>query len=293
MALTKRQKHKKEIMRLLGLKQNVMLIGPGGIGKTTMLREVISDLGDSAYYVESPNPPKSALKTAFIEIGGFHEDDLKEMKFSSWTVQQVVKELIKLVEGRDFVLALDSLDRITVSSSDWLKELAESGVTILGAARKTKEEKELLDRFFWTAKTITLQPLSDREILEIIKAQVNDSWSPIKFKDKNAEHFFGKTVVTSSKGIPIVAIQMCQKARGMKEVSLTFVREELMTAHKASVKYIDLTPLILIAIGLIGALRYIGRGMGNQELYIIAGTLTAAAIIIRVLMPPRSRQRKA
>ena len=120
-----------------------------------------------------------------------------------------------------------------------------------------------------------------------------DSLSPIRFKDKNAEHFFGKTVVTSSKGIPIVAVQMCQKARGTKQVSLTFVREEIMPAHKASVKYIDLTPLILIAIGLIGALRYIGRGMGNQELYIIAGTLTAAAIVIRVLMPRRSRQRKA
>ena len=293
MALTKRQKHKKEILRLLGRKQNVMLIGPGGIGKTTMLREISDELAHSAYYIESPNPPKFALKTAFIEIGDFHDDDLKEMKFSSWTVQQVVKELIKLCEGTNFVLALDSLDRITVSSSDWLKELAESEVTILGAARKTKEEKELLDRFFWTAKTITLQPLNDREILEIIKAQVNDSLSPIRFKDKNAEHFFGKTVVTSSKGIPIVAVQMCQKARGTKQVSLTFVREELMTAHKASVKYIDLTPLILIAIGLIGALRYIGRGMGNQELYIIAGTLTAAAIIIRVLMPPRSRQRKA
>ena len=293
MALTKRQKHKKEILRLLRRKQNVMLIGPGGIGKTTMLREISDELAESAYDIESPNPPKSALKTAFIEIGGFHDDDLKEMKFSSWTVQQVVKELIKLCEGKNFVLALDSLDRITVSSSDWLKELAESEVTILGAARKTKEEKELLDRFFWTAKTITLQPLNDREILEIIKAQVNDSLSPIRFKDKNAEHFFGKTVVTSSKGIPIVAVQMCQKARGTKQVSLTFVREELMTAHKASVKYIDLTPLILIAVGLIGALRYIGRGMGNQELYIIAGTLAAAAIIIRVLMPRRSRQRKA
>ena len=34
---TKRQKHKKEVLRLLRRKQNVMLIGPGGIGKTTML----------------------------------------------------------------------------------------------------------------------------------------------------------------------------------------------------------------------------------------------------------------
>lgn len=140
---------------------------------------------------------------------------------------------------------------------------------------------------------MALQPLSDGEIIDIVRVQVNDHSAPIKFKDLNVERFFGKTVVTNAKGIPIVAIQMCKKAAGKGEVTLTYVREEIMVAHKASVKYIDLTPILFIPIALLGAMRYLGRGMGNTELYIIGGTLMAAAVVIRVLMPRRRRQHKA
>jgi adenylate kinase family enzyme len=287
---SRRKRDKEEIHRLLQRKQNVMIIGIGGIGKTKLLQDIASELGPNAYYIESLVPAKSTLKAAFTELGDFHEDDVKEMKIGRWTVGELVKGIIELLEAKDFVLILDHLDRITVASSGWLRELAESEITILAAARKTQEQKELLDRFFWTTKVITLQPLSDREILNIVRTHVKDLAIPVKFKDTTAEHFFGRTVVTYAKGIPLVAVQMCKKAAGVESVSMTFVREELMEAHGASVKYIDLTPIILIPIALMGALRYLGRGMGNVELYVLAGSLMAAAVAIKILMPRRRRQ---
>jgi replication-associated recombination protein RarA len=291
--LTKREKQKKEILQLLSRKQNVFLIGQGGIGKTKLLKDIAAELGPEAYYLESLAPAKSTLKAAYAELGDYHADDLKQMKVSSWTVPQLVKAIISELEGQDFVLILDHLDRITVASSEWLRELAESDVTILAAARETKEHKELLDRFFWTTQTVTLQPLSDGELSDIVRECVNDPAAPLEFRDAEAERFFVKTVLNHAKGIPLVAVQMCKKAAGVKSVSMTFVREHLMTPHSASVKYDDLTPLVLIPIALVGALRYLGRGMGNVELYVLAGSLMAAAVVIRLLMPRRTGQRKA
>jgi hypothetical protein len=65
------------------------------------------------------------------KLGDYHADDLKQMKVSSWTVPQLVKAIISELDGQDFVLILDHLDRITVASSEWLRELAESDDTVI------------------------------------------------------------------------------------------------------------------------------------------------------------------
>jgi len=51
------------------------------------------------------------------------------------------------------------------------------------------------------------------------------------------------------------------------------VTRETMLAyrHEAAVTYLDMTPLLLIAVAVFMALRYIGRGAGLQELMVLAG----------------------
>lgn len=290
-----------EVMANLRRKQNTWVVGQGGIGKSTLLSQIAADLGpDKAYYIEAIVPAKSAMTGAYQIIGDFSDKVLKELKVSRWTLPQLTKALIKLLDGRDFVLILDGLDRITVASSEWLKMLAESDITLLGASRIVKEKK-LRDRFFWTFETIQLMPMTDKEIKEVIRQQVlgfarremdpgSESRPRIKFRDKTVRRYFVERAIKASKGIPFTAVELCKRAMGAREVTMTFVREHLWREHEASLKWIDATPILWVVICLIMAMRYIARGMHSTDAYVFFGALSMIMIVVR-LFTMRGRRR--
>ena len=58
--------------------------------------------------------------------------------------------------------------------------------------------------------------------------------------------------------------------------------------HGAGLRYLDLTPvLLLVAAGLVAA-RFVALGLDNRDLYILAGTLGALFFVVRVLLTRRS-----
>ena len=283
-----------KVMANLRRKQNTLIIGAGGIGKSTLLMHIATELGASrAHYIEAIIPAKSALLEAYQTIADLSDEQLKEMKVSRWTLNVLVRELLATLSGQIFVLILDGLDRITVAASEWLKVLAESDITLLGACRVVKEGK-LLDRFFWTFDTVTLTPMPDREIKEIIRRQVypSDSSEPtIRFRTESVQRDFVERVIKGSKGIPLTAVQWCRRAMGAGEVTMTFIRDHLMCDHEASMKWVDATPILLIVICIIMAMRYIARGMHDTDAYVFFGALSMIMIVVRMFAMRGSRRR--
>lgn len=51
-------------------------------------------------------------------------------------------------------------------------------------------------------------------------------------------------------------------------------------SHDAAVRYLDMTPLVIIAAAGFMALRYVSRGMGMQELLVMAGVGTSLFWVI-------------
>lgn len=282
-----------KVMSNLRRKQNTLLMGTTGMGKTTLLKHVDQELGNGAYYIETLSAPTAALRDAYIAVGGFTPKQVKEIGVRKWNLHKLAKELIVLLKSNaDFVLIIDSLDKITAAASEWLKTLAESQITILGACREMKNSK-LLDRFFWTFKKVVLKPMTDAEIKAIVQQQVYppDQAPAIQFKDKQTRRYFAERVIKSAKGIPLTAIEMCKRAKGGEKISMTFIRDHLMDGYEASIKHIDATPIILIVICLIVAMRYISRGMGNQDAYVFFGALSAILLMLRLfVMRGRKRQ---
>jgi replication-associated recombination protein RarA len=284
----------KQVMANLKRKQNTLILGPSGIGKTTLLWQIAGELGAGAYYIEALSPPRSAMLSAYQTIGDFNDDDLKEMKVGRWTLTEIAKELVVLVGEKAFVLEIDSLDKVTSASSEWLKVLAESPIAILGACREVREGK-LLDRFFWTFETLTLHPMSDVEIKEIIRSEVypSETGDPaIRFRDGQAQQFFVERTIRAAKGVPLTAVEMCKRAKGVGAVSVTFVREHLMVDHEASLKWVDATPLLLLAICGFAMMRYLARGMGSQDAYVFFGALYALIMVVRMFIM-RGRKRRS
>ena len=285
----------KKIKANLRRKQNTLVIGGGGIGKSTLLRHIAETLGSNAYYIEALSPPRSAMLEAYQAIGDFNDDEMKAMKVSRWTLNQIAKEVIALVASQDFVLVIDSLDKITAASSEWLKALAESDTILLGACREVREGK-LLDRFFWTFETVTLKPMTDAEIKEILRQLVylsGHSKPAITFRDRQAQRFFVERTIKAAKGIPLTAVEMCKRARGAGEVSMTFVREHLMAEHEASIKWVDATPILLIAICLVVMMRFVARGMHSIDAYVFFGGLSAILLVVRLFILRGSRKKRS
>jgi hypothetical protein len=85
---------------------------------------------------------------------------------------------------------------------------------------------------------------------------------------------------------------MCKRAKGVGAVSVTFVREHLMVDHEASLKWVDATPLLLLAICGFAMMRYLARGMGSQDAYVFFGALYALIMVVRMFIM-RGRKRRS
>jgi hypothetical protein len=54
--------------------------------------------------------------------------------------------------------------------------------------------------------------------------------------------------------------------------------------HAAGVRYLDFTPVLIVALASVVGARYLAIGTGDTELYIFAGMLAAVVISVRVFL---------
>ena len=54
--------------------------------------------------------------------------------------------------------------------------------------------------------------------------------------------------------------------------------------HAAGVRYLDFTPVMIMALASVVGARYLAIGTGDTELYIFAGMLAAVVISVRVFL---------
>jgi replication-associated recombination protein RarA len=304
-----REKEIKSIKSALRRKANVLLIGQRGVGKSHLLEHIAEEMKANCYYIPILQPAKSALTQAIAEIMDLNADELKDMKISRMTVAQLADMLIEVIKDKDdlsacnggsrdrkvctsdnhsnrakpqagFVLIIDALDKITATNSEWLTRMAEE-ITILGAIVEPKDTQHL-KRFFWTFEIMEIKPLSDKDIKQLVMLAIKDY--NIQFADKSAMKLFLGKVISNSKGIPLAAMQLCQKASNhTRKVSVNFIREHLRD-HGASVKFIDATYLFIGLFGVIMAMRYISRGMGSMDAYTFWGAMSGILLVVRLLM---------
>jgi hypothetical protein len=54
--------------------------------------------------------------------------------------------------------------------------------------------------------------------------------------------------------------------------------------HAAGVRYLDFTPVMIVALASVVGARYLAIGTGDTELYVFAGMLAAVVISLRVFL---------
>jgi hypothetical protein len=183
--------------------------------------------------------------------------------------QDVILLVLNSLEGRsDVVLFVESLE-IPPTQADMLHQLAEHCQVAAGIEDTNRRNKVV--RLLWRFQVaIELKPLIGSESRALIERYLMRE--PIEFESERVQEAFITQVVRESRGIPAAIEGMVMTAVHEREVTRRTLHGY---RHEAAITYIDMTPMLLILVVGLMALRYISRGAGIQELMVLAGVGTS------------------
>ena len=88
-------------------------------------------------------------------------------------------------------------------------------------------------------------------------------------------------VVQQANGNPQALADLLADASKERVVNKARIRE---MKHAAGVRYLDFTPVMIMALASVVGARYLAIGTGDTELYIFAGMIAAVVVSVRVFL---------
>jgi hypothetical protein len=261
--------------------RHTLLVGKIGAGKTHLLRAVAAELPE-AVYVPHLQPLRLSL-LGLSEILHAHGRLVLAAGAATppcWpecarllgrvTVRELTAIIVASLRAHPTVLILDQLEAATPAMAPVLEACLDAAV-VLGA---TRECRPGLQKLWWAFERLDLPPLTREEAKALLWASVDRARIP-------DVALFEAIVLEQAAGNPHAIVEMARQVAGEEPVALEAIRA---LQHGAGLRYLDLTPvLLLIAAGLV-ATRFVALGLDDRDLYILAGTLGALFFAVRVLL---------
>lgn len=282
-----------QITRALVAGSSVIVKGRAGIGKRTLLRQVRAGLADAriclAPSVSTPKQMAADLAEQIHEAIGLQVPErlipprfrvlaersgriefrhIKRSLAREPVADQLALLLQALAHRDDVILFVESLE-VAPTQAEMLAQLAEH--CQLCAALDADNRRARIQRLLWRFQTtLELKPLVTPETRDWIEQWLDRH--PVAFDSPRLRRAYVRAVARDSGGIP-AAVQ------GMLDLTLverTVTRQTLRTlSHEAAIRYLDMTPvLVILTVGFM-AMRYISRGLDMKELMVMAGVGTS------------------
>ncbi len=170
------------------------------------------------------------------------------------------------------LIAVDDLTHLTPTLvAFWLAVF--DVAQVLGCARQKKAN---LAKLWWKMTDIDIPPLTPDATREIVQRYITQQGMLIESPGLFVGH-----VVQQSGGNPQAIADMLDDSAKERRVDKRQIRE---MRHAAGVRYLDFTPVLIVALASVVGARYLAIGTGDTELYIFAGMLAAVVISIRVFL---------
>ena len=186
----------------------------------------------------------------------------------------------QVAAGKRCVIFWESLEMPAAQVEFFAKLFAATQVV---AAVDNKNKRPAIKRLLWSFQTkIDLRPLSLAESEEITTRWLDKN--PLRFSNPRTQTRFVRHVAQDSGGVPEAIAGMLAHAATEDEITPAKANQ---FSHEASETYFDMTPLLLIGVVVLMAMRYISRGMSETELMMISGAGSAlffgALFLLRAL----------
>jgi hypothetical protein len=261
--------------------RHTLLVGPIGAGKTHLLRAVAAEVPE-ALYVPHVQPLRLCLLGLAERLHARGQLVLADGATApeTWpeaarllnraTVRELTAVVVASLRARPTVLILDSLEAATPAMAPILEACLDPAV-VLGATRDCRPG---LQKLWWAFERLDLPPLARDEARALL-------WTAVDRARISDPALFEATVLEQAAGNPHAIVEMARQVPAEGPVALEAIRA---LQHGAGLRYLDLTPvLLLVAAGLVAA-RFVALGLDNRDLYILAGTLGALFFVVRVLL---------
>jgi hypothetical protein len=261
--------------------RHTLLVAPIGAGKTHLLRAVVAEL-PQAVYVPRVQPLRLSLLGLCEGLHArgqlfFPDDGAVPGRWAECarllgrvTVRELTAVVVASLRARSTVLILDQLEAATPAMAPVLEACLDAAI-VLGATRDCRPG---LQKLWWAFERLDLPPLAREEAKTLLWTAVD----PARIPDAA---LFESIVLEQAAGNPHAIVEMARQVPGEGPVALEAIRA---LQHGAGLRYLDLTPvLLLIAAGLV-ATRFVALGLDDRDLYILAGSLGALFFVVRVLL---------
>lgn len=290
-----------QIRAALRAGQNVLVKGRAGIGKSAVLEAVAEQEGGELTVI---HVPFIAAKQAMLEAAKqLHEkvglvlparvlpprvasrarlghkltwDDISR-SIRREPLDQTVAHLERTLASHRCLLVVDSLE-IPPTFANALSQLADHAQLL--AAIDDSNRRVRIVKFLWRFNTtVELKPLALSDCEKLIELECERH--PLRFADHRTERLFTRHVAQESNGVPAALLGMLDSARSEDRITPAKVRGY---SHDAGVRYMDMTPMLVIVLVVAMAARYIGRGIGEVELMVLSGVSTALFMGLRYFL---------
>lgn len=255
---------------------NTLILGPIGIGKSHLLDTVqtgekkilkIDDLTDLKKTLGSlllylyKNDKAHCAEMIYGDI----PLDKISVKINKLSVRNLAEEICKAVQVKEYIISIDTVDRITPKGVQIL-ELLKDHFVIFCAAREVKVDRS---SFAWNFDRIDIKALDRPKSMDLINKLSYD----IEVED---QMLFKNHIFEQSAGNPRVIFEIIDRYRREPVITNEVVKN---IRHTASLQEFDLTFVIFIGFGCMYMLRYLSREMDNEALRFIGG----AALVLMLL----------
>jgi len=298
MPLIGRERELEQLRQAIAQGGHVLISGRAGIGKSALL-EAVAEAFPQAVRFPSGTPKLvllTALEQAHQRVGLRVPEALlppsaqvraKRLGYLDWRsltrtlrrlpLDQQASLLRDSLVGRQALLLLDSLE--------WPPTLVEAvtplfDVAQIVAAMDEDNRRVRIDRLLWRFQIrIELKPLT-LEASSCLAEQALERF-PVRFAEAGVRDRFLRHVAQQSGGIPAAILGMVEAAATEPEVTPALA---VGVSHEAGVRYLDLTPMLLMGLFVFMALRYIARGLDSEELFVLSGVASAGFMALRLVI---------
>lgn len=280
---------------------NVLVAGCAGVGKSAFLRELFEracrtrtclwlpagnvkavayELARQVHERLGLNIPEDMLPRRHrlrLRRSGRIEWEWINRALSRMPVRDSMTLLARSVRGKNALVFIESLEVPPTQAELFALLIEEAQVA---AAMDDTNRRARIERLLWRFREkVTLKPLPAAECRAIAERWL--AARPLRFESERVRESFLRAVAQDSGGVPAAIRGMLEAASAEAEITRATVRA---FAHEAGVRYLDMTPTLVIGLMAVVAGRYIASGLNNNELYILSGVGIALFIGLRLLM---------